>query len=134
VRRAPLLVLALLVAGCGAPPADLFVVTRTGSGTNADVTLLVQDDGSVICNHGKTHPISNAQLLQARRIVHETADQAKLNLQLPKRPGSVLSYHARMEAGTIAFSDTSRPLPSSFARLEAFTSDIVTNVCGLSHG
>jgi hypothetical protein len=130
VKRA-VVPIALVLAGCGSPPADLFVVTRTGADTNANVTLLVQDDGSVICDRGKPKPISNAQLLQARKVTRDVSEQAQLNLQLAKRPGSILSYKARMEAGTVAFSDTSRPLPSSFAELEAFTSDMATNVCGI---
>ena len=79
------MLVALLLAGCGAPPADLFVVTRTGADTNANVTLLVQDDGSIVCNHGKPKPITNAQLLQARKVTRDVSKQAELSLQLAKR-------------------------------------------------
>ena len=48
---------------------------------------------------------------------------------VPPRPGSVLSYNARMEAGTVSFSDTSRPLPLAFTQLEVFTKDISEQVC-----
>jgi len=126
------LLLALLLCGCGAPPADLFVVTRTGADRNANVTLLVQDDGHVTCNRGKPKAITNARLLDARKLTRDLSKQAELHLVLPPRPGSVLSYRVRLEAGTLQFADTSRPLPASFAQLEAFTSDIATNVCKIT--
>ena len=43
----------------------------------------------------------------------------------------MLSYKVEMEAGTIAFSDTSRPLPRSFTELTVFTKDVCENVCGI---
>jgi hypothetical protein len=36
-----------------------------------------------------------------------------------------------MEAGTVAFSDTSRPLPMPFTQLEVFTKNVSEDVCGL---
>jgi hypothetical protein len=130
VRRVVLL--ALLLCGCGAPSADLFVVTRSGADRNANLTLLVADDGTVSCNHGKPKPIPNDRLLDARKLTRDLSKQAELHLVLPPRPGSVLSYRVRMEAGTLQFADTSRPLPTSFAQLEAFTSDIAGNVCKIT--
>ncbi len=124
---------ALVLAGCGAPSADLFVVDRSGSDRNANLRLLVSDDGTVTCN-GSRHEIPNDRLLDARRLTRELAPQAQLHLVLPPRPGSVLAYKVRMEAGTVAFSDTSRPLPSTFARLEVFTKAISEDVCGLRRG
>ena len=44
------LLLAGLVAGCGTPSPDLFVVDRSGPDRNANVELLVNDGGSVTCN------------------------------------------------------------------------------------
>jgi hypothetical protein len=132
VKRAAAL-LALALAGCGAPSADLFVVKRSGTDRNADLTLLVSDDGTVTCN-GRKHSISNQQLLDARGLTRDLAKQAELNLALPPRPGSVLSYRVRMEAGTVAFSDTSRPLPQAFTKLELFTKHVSEDVCGLSRG
>jgi hypothetical protein len=130
-RLAPLLVLALL-AGCGSPPADLFVVQRTGTGANARLTLLVQDDGYVVCNRGKARAIPNARLLAARQLARDLEPQAQLHVELPPGPRSVLSYRVRLQAGTVAFSDTSRPLPPAFARLTAFTADVSEDVCGVN--
>jgi hypothetical protein len=120
----------LLLAGCGAPAADLFVVKRSGADRNANLTLLVSDDGTVTCN-GREHEITGRQLLDARQLTRDLSKQAELNLQLPAGPDPVLSYRVRLEAGTIAFADTSRPLPASFSKLTQFTKDVSEDVCGL---
>jgi hypothetical protein len=130
MRWPALLLVAAAVAGCGAPSADLFVVKRSGADRNANLTLLVSDDGTVTCN-GRKHAISGDELLRARALTRDLEKQAQLNLQLPAGPGSVLSYRVRMQAGTVAFADTSRPLPASFASLTAFTKDVSENVCGI---
>ena len=36
-----------------------------------------------------------------------------------------------MEAGSVAFSDTSRGNPPEFLRLAAFTKDVAERVCGI---
>ena len=132
MRRALLAVLpALVLAGCGSPAGDLFVVKRSGADRNANLTLLVSDDGTITCNGGKRRPIPNDRLLDARELTRALSEQAVLHLVLPARPGSVLSYRVRMQAGTVAFSDTSRPLPRAFTELELFTKDVSEDVCGL---
>jgi hypothetical protein len=133
VKRAVVLA-ALVLSGCGSPAADLFLVNRSGADRNANLTLLVSDDGTVTCNGGKRHEIPNAKLLDARKLTRELSPQAELHLVLPPRQGTVLSYKVRMEAGTVAFSDTSRPLPTGFAELEIFTKSIAEDVCGLRRG
>jgi hypothetical protein len=132
MKRAVLLA-ALLVTGCGSPSADLFLVKRSGADKNANLTLLVSDDGTVTCN-GAKHEIPNEKLLDARKLTRELSPQAELHLALPPRPGTVLSYKVRMEAGTVTFSDTSRPLPTEFAELELFTKSVAEDVCGLHRG
>jgi hypothetical protein len=133
MRLAATAVLTLLLCGCGAPSADLFVVHRSGADRNANLTLLVTDDGTVSCN-GKPHAISGDTLLKARQLTRDLSKQAELNLTLPPGPHSVLSYKVRMEAGTIAFADTSRPLPRSFTQLTVFTKDVSEDVCGINRG
>jgi hypothetical protein len=126
--------LALAFAGCGgSPAADLFVVHRTGTQRNANLTLLVTDDGSVTCN-GKPHEIPGKTLLQARQLTRDLSKQAELNLALPPGPNAVLNYSVRMEAGTISFADTSRPLPKAFTQLTAFTKDVSEDICGINRG
>jgi hypothetical protein len=131
VRRAAALVVALALAGCGGAPADLFLVKRSGSGRNARLTLRVQDDGYVYCN-GRRHQLSSQQLLDARAVARDLASEAELHVELPPGPRSVLSYRVELQAGHVAFSDTSRPLPGAFARLTAFTADISEAVCGIN--
>jgi len=132
VKRAVLLA-AVALTGCGSQSADLFLVNRSGTDRNANLTLLVSDDGTVTCN-GSKHEIPNEKLLAARKLMRALSPQAELHLVLPPRPGTVLSYKVRMEAGTVAFSDTSRPLPSEFAELEVFTKSVSEDICGLRRG
>jgi hypothetical protein len=130
VRRALAgLLAAALLAGCGAPSADLFVVTRSGQDRNANLKLLVSDDGTVRCNQRKPVPMGARRLLDARELARDLETQAALGLELPKEKGSILAYKVRLEAGTIAFADTSRGLPKTFSRVEAFTADVAERVC-----
>jgi hypothetical protein len=130
MKRLALLGICGLVAGCGTPSADLFLVKRTGADRNANLTLLVSDGGTVTCN-GTKHEIDGDLLLRARELTRQMSEQAELNLALEPGPNAVLSYKVEMEAGTIVFSDTSRPLPRSFSALTAFTADVAENVCGI---
>ena len=118
-----------VLAGCGSPSADLFEVVRTGADRNANVRLLVSDDGTVRCNRRKPVPMGTDRLLTARQLARDLEKQAALGLELPRERGSILSYRARLEAGTIAFSDRSRGVPKSFQELAAFTSDVAEQVC-----
>ena len=124
------LLLAALLAGCGTPSPDLFVVDRSGPDRNANVELLVNDGGSVTCN-GSKHPLDADRLLKARQLERDLEPQAQLGIQLPKGPGTDLSYTVRMEGGTIAFSDRSAGVPNTFQRLAAFTKDVTERVCGI---
>ena len=86
MKRALAVVLARTLAGCGCPAADLFVVQRSGADRNANLTLLVSDDGTVTCNGGK-HPISGDLLLRRPRArAPDLSEQAELNLVLPPGP------------------------------------------------
>ena len=126
------LVLALAVgtlAGCGSEPADLFDITRTGRDRNANVRLVVSDGGSVRCNRRAPVRLDGKRLLAARELARDLESQAALALELPRGRGTILSYRVRMEAGTIAFSDSSRGVPPTFSRLAAFAADVAERVC-----
>jgi hypothetical protein len=135
VRRATgcaaLAVLALVAAGCGSAPPDLFEVQRSGEGPGAKLQMVVNDGGSVTCN-GHTHTLNGDRLLRAREITRELAKQAELALELPPGANTVLSYRVRLGAGTVAFADSSADLPRSFSDLQLFTRDVAKQVCGLS--
>jgi hypothetical protein len=130
VRAAVVVLLLVAVAGCGSTPPDLFAVSRSGPDRPANLTMVVSDGGSVTCN-GKAHPLEAKWLLQARELARELSKQAQLGLELPPGPGANLSYKVRLEAGTVAFSDTSRGNPPSFYALAAFTKDVSERVCGI---
>ena len=130
MRRALAGVAALtLLAGCGAPSADLFEVVRSGKDRNANVRILVSDDGTVRCNRKQPVPIGAERLLAARELARDLEKQAALGLELPPGKGTILSYRVRSEPGTVSFSDRSRGLPESFSRVMAFTSDVAKRVC-----
>ncbi len=121
---------ALLVSGCGTESPDLFEVVRTGDDPAANVTMVVSDGGTVTCN-GTEHELDADRLLRARELARQLAEQAELGIELPPGPDANLSYRVRMEAGTVAFSDTSRGNPQSFFELAAFTKDVTERVCGI---
>lgn len=135
---APVLaVAAAVLAGCGGPSPDLFVVERTGAVPGARLTLVVDDGGFVRCNGGERHAISSAQLITAREIartINGDGDKPGLadrKLALPPRPGSVLRYDVRAEDGSVSFADTSAGQPHDLYRLADLTRELAKQVCGL---
>jgi hypothetical protein len=128
--RRLVLVVAVVLAGCGSPPPDLFVVERSGPDPAANLTMRVTDGGTVYCN-GKEHPLDSKRLLQARQLARDLAKQAEVGLELPPGPGANLSYKVELEAGNVAFSDTSKGNPHDFFVLAAFTKDVSEDVCGI---
>jgi hypothetical protein len=130
VRLTLVVVLAVVLAGCGSPAPDLFVVDRSGPDPAANLTMRVSDGGSVTCN-GHEHELDADRLLRARQLTRDLSKQAELHLELPPGPRSNLSYKVRLEAGNVAFSDTSRGNPQSFFQLAAFTKDVSERVCGI---
>jgi hypothetical protein len=130
-RAAAIAVAAALLAGCGQESPDLFQVQRTGQGRNAKLNMVVNDGGTVTCN-GRSHELPSKSLLTARGLQRDMGKAAKLALDLPPRPGSVVSYRVRMQAGTFSFADNSLDLPLPLRRLELFTTEVSEGVCGLS--
>lgn len=122
---------AAALAGCGQPSPDLFVVTRSGDGPNDDITLVVNDGGTVRCNGGAPRRLEGDRLLRARELSRELARAAELGLELPPREDALLSYRARLEAGTVTFSDTSPNRPQSLNRLMGFVADVSEKICGV---
>jgi hypothetical protein len=127
-----LVALALLaLAACGQAPPDLFEVRRAGRDAGANVQLLVSDGGSVSCNGRAAVALDADRLLAARQLARDLAEPATLGLELPAGAGATLRYRARLEPGSIAFSDRSPQRPRAFDRLVAFTADVAENVCGI---
>ena len=97
-----------LLAGCGAPSADLFEVIRSGKDRNANVTMLVSDDGTVRCNKKKPVPMGAKRLLTARQLARDLEKQAALGLELPRREGRDPALPRAARAGDGRASPTAR--------------------------
>jgi hypothetical protein len=123
----------ILIAGCGGITApDLFVVQRTGSGPDAKLTLLVNEEGGVRCNGGGKLKLSDSQLVQARAIQEDLREPAAKHTSLARGAKSVLSYYVRDEHGSVRFSDDSAGQPAVFRRLALFVLQTAQHVCHLA--
>ena len=123
---------ALLLGGCGGIRApDLFLVQRTGSVPGASLTLLVNEEGGVRCNGGRTLKLDDAQLVEARSIQEDLRDPASKHISLPPGPRPVFSYRVREESGSVSFSDDSPRQPRVFRRLALFVLRTAQRVCRL---
>jgi hypothetical protein len=127
-RRAALVAaLAVLVAGCGSPPADLFVAHRTGTVPGANLEMLVSD-GSVRCNGGPEHEISSEQILEGRAIAAALENVKQSDIP-PAKP-VIFGYTVRSEWGTIRFADTAAR-PTVLPRITRLVRDLAIGVCHL---
>jgi hypothetical protein len=131
MRRLAPLALVVLLAGCGAPSADLFSVTRSGKDRNANVRLVINDGGTATCNGSKPKALQSNELLKARDLARRLEEQASLSIELPPASNSILRYEVDTEAGRVGFSDTSAHKPQTFNDLIAFTQQVITGVCGI---
>ncbi len=124
--------LAVVTGGCGLDVElqDLFLLTRTGQGSK--LTMLVNDSGTIHCNGGKQKTLPSALLIQARNLSGSLANDAKRQLDLPAKPGSVFSYKVKLQQGTIRFSDRDTLHHPLLAQLELFAAQAAQQACGLS--
>jgi hypothetical protein len=123
---------ALTCSACGVSAADLFVVTRSGEGPHAHLTLLVDEEGGVTCNgHLASRKLEDAQIKAAREIQEELEKPSARHLSLPARRGSVLSYDVRDEKGTVSFADNSAGQPAVLHKLQLFVLQTAHEVCHL---
>ncbi len=118
------------LCGCGGVrAADLFVVTRSGSSPHAQLTLLVNEEGGVSCNGGRTLKLTDGELVKARAIQEEVQSQATQHLTLPPRPKSVYSYLLRDENGSVRFADNSAGEPTVLRELQLFVLTVAQQIC-----
>ncbi len=121
-----------VLGACGGRSPDLLLVERTGSIPAARLTLLVADGGTVRCNGGADHRITEPQLLQARTIVRELEEDSSRDRRFAAGPGSILRYRLRMETGSVEFSDTSPSAQGgAFSQVQLFTRNVAKQACGL---
>lgn len=123
----------LVLASCGGITApDLFIVHRSGSTPHANLTLVVNEEGGVVCNGTKSKlKLGDSQIVKARAIQEEIKEQASKHMSLAAAPGSVLSYRLRDQDGTVSFADNSRDQPKVLRELALFVLQTAQQVCGL---
>ena len=130
------LALGLGVAGCGGEPGDILFVKRTGSIPGAALELRFTEDGRVACNRGALRELTSAQTIESRAIRRALAGKhddgpATRHVSLAPGPGTILRYEVRLQAGSVAFSDTSRGQPPAFFQTAQLTRDVARGVCRL---
>jgi hypothetical protein len=124
---------AVVLAGCGfdVQSPDDFLLTRTGQGPK--LTLLVNDGGTIRCDGGNSHRISNTMLISARDLLVNLDPDAKAKLRIAPAANSVYTYTIRMQDGTISFPDTAAIKRTELAAAEQFTVNALAGPCrGLS--
>ena len=124
--------LCLAIAGCGATPADIFIIERMNASTHSTLTLLVNEEGGVHCNGGKELKLGDKELVQARGIREDLKDQTSSNTVLPAQPGSVYTYALRDEDGSLRFSDNSAKQTAAMHQLQLFVLQTAQRLCGIS--
>jgi hypothetical protein len=124
--------LALSLSGCGGgiKAADLFIVYRSGTVPGARLSLLVNEEGGVVCNGRKARPLSDPELIDARAIQEELQQPAAEHLSLSSRPGSVFHYYLRDENGTVSFNENSAGQPAVLRQLSLFVLKVAQGSCG----
>ena len=124
-------------AGCGGEAGDLLAVERSGSIPGARLDVRVTVDGRAACNRGELRQLPSDQVLTARRIERALAGEdddpgpAARDVRLRPGPRSIMRYRARVDAGTVAFADTSRGQPPAFFQVAKLTRDVARGTCGL---
>ena len=114
------------------PAADLFEVKRSGADRNANLTLLVSDDGTVTCNGREARDLRRAAAATPASSTRELSEQAELNLALPARP----EPRADLPVADGRRARSPSPTPrarcrASFTELTVFTKDVSEHVCGI---
>jgi hypothetical protein len=124
---------AALVAGCGfdVQEPDLFLVTRTGAHAQ-QLSLLVNDGGTISCNGGKPKNLPDPMLLQARDLATSLNADVSDRLRFPESARSVYSYTVKVQNGTMSFPDTAASSRKELADLELFVVQAAADPCGLS--
>ena len=130
-------VAATAATGCGGEAGDLLAVERSGSIPGARLELRVTVDGRAACNRGALRQLPSEQVIAARRVERALAGEeedpgpAARDLRLRPGPRSILRYRARVEAGSVAFADTSRGQPPAFFQVAKLAHDVARGTCGL---
>ena len=121
---------AALVTGCGlaVQSPDLFGVMRTGGGKQ--LTMVVNDGGTIRCNGKPAKPLTDRLLLVARSLTGQLDPDALKKLDPPSPPRSFYRFKVSLQKGTFSFPDTSAFHRPELAKLEQFVLEALPS-CGL---
>ena len=127
------LAVAATLVGCGEniKGADLFLLTRRPSNhrNGAELSLLVNDSGTISCNGGRPKPLPDPLLLRARDLAAALDGEANLRLLTP--PNSVFHYYIVLPYGSVSFPDTAAAHHPLLAQVLQFQLQASQQVCGL---
>jgi len=96
--------LALAGCGLGVKSPDLFLLTRTGQGEK--LTMLVNDGGTIRCNRGRSRPLSDHFLLQARDIAENLDSDVQNNVHFDSPPSSTFTFTVTGTSGSLSRTTT----------------------------
>ncbi|MGD1050223.1 MAG: hypothetical protein ABR947_04050 [Solirubrobacteraceae bacterium] len=119
---------ALAVAACGSPAADLFAVARSGAVAGADITVIASGDGTVRCD-GHRHELPDPLLLTAENLADEITTPASKALRLRSGPHPVYTYVVDTPDGVFSYSDDSPHQGKVLEQLQAWVLTVVRTVC-----
>jgi hypothetical protein len=120
---------AAAISGCGynVQLPDLFLVTRTGAGPK--LTLVVNDSGQIKCNGGGQKTLTSSQLITARDLADNLAQDAKAKLTISAPSGTVYRYTVKLQDGAISFPDRAATGHRYLGQLEAFVLQAAQQYC-----
>ena len=97
-----------------------------------NVTLLVNDAGTISCDGGKAKSLPDPLLLQARDLASSLENDVKAKLTFATSARSVFVYTVKVQNGTISFPDTAASARKELSQLELFVLRSAANPCGIS--
>jgi hypothetical protein len=120
------------LGGCGlnVSSADLFVLKRSGQGM--ELTLVVNDGGTIRCNGKSPRALPDDLLLSARNLVTELTKDVQRKLRFPASRRSVFTFTVMMSAGSVTFSDTAAAGHPELAQTELFALQAARGPCRLA--
>jgi hypothetical protein len=120
-----------VLAGCGTPSPDLFVVERDGTVPGAKLHMLVSDT-SVRCNHGKALPLTSKQTIEARDLTDDLLAVQSGAVDYPTPPpAQIFHFTIRDQEGVLRFPDTAQR-PDVLPRTARFVRRVAIDTCKLT--
>lgn len=114
-----IVVLALLLAGCGGTSGDLMAIEVSGGeGQGRTLDIVVANDGRGTCNGGRERPIPSDVVIEARELERELADLAEEGATYEASGDDQREYVVRTKAGTVRWSEGELGLPEVLPRTQ----------------